>query len=117
VIAYRQRLACKTIHFIEVNHDKVARTQQHFFAAWSVLSEINISKQRIVLCHYALRVWPRHAQGAWHLYGHSHGNLPDDSRSLSIDVGVDTHAFRPWHFGELQAVMNGENCGREAKPI
>jgi hypothetical protein len=24
-----------------------------------------------------MRVWPHHAQGAWHLYGYSHGNLPD----------------------------------------
>lgn len=117
VIAYRKRLACRTIHFIEGNHDKVARMQQHFFASWSVLSEINISKQRIVLCHYALRVWPRHVQGAWHLYEHSHGNLPDDSRSLSIDVGVDTHAFRPWQFDELQAVMKARIAAREAKPI
>jgi len=64
-----------------------------------------------------MRVWPRHAQGAWHLYGHSHGNLPDDSRSLSIDVGVDTHAFRPWHFDELQAVMKARLATREASAL
>lgn len=56
VVAYRKRLACKTIHFIEGNHDKVARTQQSLFASWSVLSEINVAKQRIVVCHYAMRV-------------------------------------------------------------
>lgn len=117
VIAYRKRLACKTIHFIEGNHDKVARKQQHLFATWSVLSEINVAKQRIVLCHYAMRVWPHHAQGAWHLYGHSHGKLLDDSRSLSIDVGVDTHEFRPWHFDELQAVMKARIAARESSTL
>ena len=117
VIAYRKRLACRTIHFIEGNHDKVTRTQQHRFATWSVLSEINVAKQKIVLCHYAMRVCPRHAQGAWHLYGHSHGKLPDDARSLSIDVGVDAHAFRPWHFDELQSVMRARIAARESSAL
>jgi hypothetical protein len=54
-----------------------------------------------------MRVWPHHAQGAWHLYGHSHGNLPDEPFALSLDIGVDTHDFRPWHFDELRAVMMG----------
>jgi calcineurin-like phosphoesterase family protein len=49
--------------------------------------------------------WPQHRRGAWHFYGHSHGNLLDDLHSLSIDVGVDTHDFRPWHFDEIQAAM------------
>jgi calcineurin-like phosphoesterase family protein len=33
-IAYRQRLACKTIHFIEGNHDKTTRKLQHLFTSW-----------------------------------------------------------------------------------
>jgi len=43
--------------------------------------------QLIVLCHYSLRVWDRSHYGSWHLYGHSHGNLPPLENSL--DVGVD----------------------------
>jgi hypothetical protein len=43
--------------------------------------------------------------GAWHLYGHSHGNLPDTPTSLSMDVGVDTHDFQPWHFDEINLLM------------
>lgn len=30
---------------------------------------------------------------------------PDVPASLSIDVGVDTHDFRPWHFDEVSARM------------
>jgi calcineurin-like phosphoesterase family protein len=103
---------CRTIHFIEGNHDKVARIQQPLFASWGVLSEINVAKQRIVLCHYAMRVWPRHAQGAWQLYGHSHGNLPDEPLSLSMDVGIDSHDFRPWNFDEIQSVMKTKSIAR-----
>ena len=105
VAAYRNRLACQTIHFVDGNHDKTTRQLQHLFSSWSSLSEIHIGKQGIVLCHYAMKVWPNHSRGAWQLYGHSHGNLPDDPISLSMDVGVDSHDFRPWRFDEIQAVM------------
>lgn len=57
----------------------------------------------IVLCHYAMRVWDRSHHGAWHLYGHSHGNLPVEG--LSFDVGVDCHDFRPISLGEVAARM------------
>jgi len=49
--------------------------------------------QLIVLCHYSLRVWDRSHYGSWHLYGHSHGNLPPLDNSL--DVGVDCWNYRP----------------------
>ena len=49
--------------------------------------------QLIVLCHYSLRVWDRSHYGSWHLYGHSHGNLPPLKNSL--DVGVDCWDYRP----------------------
>jgi calcineurin-like phosphoesterase family protein len=105
VAAYRNRLACHTIHFIDGNHDKTTQKLQHLFSSWSSLSEIHVGKQGIVLCHYAMKVWSHHSRGTWQLYGHSHGNLPDDPISLSMDVGVDSHDFRPWHFDEIQAVM------------
>lgn len=105
VALYRNQIACKTIHFIDGNHDHTTRKVQRLFTSWSSLSEIRVGKQGIVLCHYAMKVWPQHSRGTWQLYGHSHGNLPDDPLSLSMDVGVDSHDFRPWHFDEIQGVM------------
>ena len=105
VATFREQIACKTVHFIDGNHDKTARKAQQLFTSWSSLSEIKVGKQGIVLCHYAMKVWPHHSGGTWQLYGHSHGNLPDDPLSLSMDVGVDSHDFRPWHFDEIQAIM------------
>jgi calcineurin-like phosphoesterase family protein len=116
VAAYRKRLNCKTIHFVEGNHDKVTRKSQSVFASWSYLSEIHVGKQGIVLCHYAMRVWPHSGRGAWQLYGHSHGNLPDEPLSLSMDVGVDSHEFCPWHFEEVQAIMKVKATAREQSP-
>jgi hypothetical protein len=46
-------------------------------------------------------------------YGHSHGKLPDDPLSLPMDVGMDTHDFRPWHVDEIQAVMKTKADARE----
>jgi hypothetical protein len=91
----------------------VTRKSQSVFASWSSLSEIHVGKQGIVLCHYAMRVWPHSGHGAWQLYGHSHGNLPDDPLSLSMDVGIDSHGFCPWHFEEVQAIMKGKSIAGE----
>jgi calcineurin-like phosphoesterase family protein len=49
--------------------------------------------QTIVLCHYSMRVWDRSHYGSWHLFGHSHGNLPPLKNSM--DVGVDCWGYYP----------------------
>lgn len=51
--------------------------------------------------------------GSWHLYGHSHGNLPDDPNSLSFDVGVDTNNFKPYSLKDVERIM----AGKTFKPI
>jgi calcineurin-like phosphoesterase family protein len=48
----------------------------------------------IWLAHYAHRVWNGSHRGAYHLYGHTHNAMPEDS-SLSFDVGVDAQNFYP----------------------
>ena len=63
---------------------------------------------KIVLCHYAMLVWPGSHSGNWQLYGHSHGELskgvPDTSivsKLNSIDVGVDCHNYYPVSLEEV----------------
>ena len=65
--------------------------------------------QKIVLFHYALRTWDSAHYGAWSLFGHSHGNLKDDSASLSLDVGVDCHSLRPISYEEIKEIMSKKN--------
>lgn len=65
--------------------------------------------QRIILFHYAMRVWRGDFRGTWHLYGHSHGNLPDKADSLSFDIGVDCHNFEPLSYEEVKAIMKRKN--------
>ncbi len=56
---------------------------------------------RLFLAHYAHRAWPGLWRGTRHLYGHTHGTLPDTQRSC--DVGVDAWANRPVTLAALLA--------------
>ena len=113
VVAYRRRIRCQKIFAVPGNHDKQARKLKEDLLWLDNLAEVSIHGQPIVLCHYALRVWNRSNRGSWHLYGHSHGRLPEVHNSLSMDVGVDTHEFRPWHYDEIAGVMRRRSEARE----
>lgn len=80
------------------NHDRIDGAKweavRRCFVWIRPYEEIAVDDQKIVLLHYALRVWNRSHHGSWHLYGHSHGSLVDDPHARSMDVGVDAHAAR-----------------------
>jgi len=55
----------------------------------------------IWLAHYAHLTWPKkHSKGAWHLFGHSHGNL--EGTGLSTDVGVDCWDYAPVSLSQIK---------------
>lgn len=84
-----------TIRFVKGNHDKTTAKYSHYFDEWHEgLVDLTIDKQPVTLCHYAMRVWNKKHYDAWHLYGHSHGEL-DEGYDLSFDVGVDAQQFTP----------------------
>ena len=84
--AYRQKLNGK-IHLISGNHDTgTVKDHADLFASVSVLKELKIEGQMLVLCHYPLREWPGYWRGAWHLFGHVHGRLDATSNGRSLDV-------------------------------
>jgi calcineurin-like phosphoesterase family protein len=100
-----RRLNFKHFHFIKGNHDKPFCNWFHSNKDDTYLApkvslypsylETKIEGNKFTLCHYAMRVWNESHRGAMHLYGHSHGTLPDDPNSKSFDVGVDCHDFMP----------------------
>ncbi|MBX3576272.1 MAG: hypothetical protein KF723_03615 [Rhizobiaceae bacterium] len=65
------------------------------------LLETKDGGRRVILSHYAMRVWPASHYGSVHFFGHSHGRLP--GVGLSRDVGVDMPdvAFTPRTYVEL----------------
>ena len=128
-IDIRNRLNGAQFYFIEGNHDSVAHQIRATFAWYDAVKMVDVNGQKIWLSHYAHRVWDRSHHGVWHLYGHSHHNLPDDPNALSCDVGVDATAvrlsrpdsygtgqvpdeglkpehYRPIHFDEVAALMS-----------
>jgi len=101
---YIKRLKGK-IHFIEGNHDKPLANLKHLFVSYRKYSEITMDNVPVTLCHYALRVWNKSHRGAYSLYGHSHGSLPDDPMALSFDCGVDTNNFCPYSWEDVTKKM------------
>lgn len=91
-------------HLIIGNHDKTG-VKLNGWESISPYKEINVDGQFIVLCHYAMRVWNKSHHGAWMLYGHSHGSLPDDPNALSFDVGVDCHNYMPLNMNDVRRIM------------
>ena len=96
----------------EGNHDQIATklAKKGAFIWYRQLEELNLDqpyfekKQKIVLCHYAMRTWHNSYKGGWQLYGHSHGMLPED-HTLSFDVGVDCWDFYPVSIEEVKVKM------------
>ncbi len=114
---YLSRMHCKHINLIWGNHDpRPYHNKPKEFMKWmgfaqlfesnSTLADIKVEGQRITLCHYAMQLWYKMDDYSWHLYGHSHGSLPDNPNSLSFDVGVDCHNYKPLSFYEVKAIMN-----------
>ena len=106
---YRRQINCRNITLILGNHDKkILRARDRYLRSFyeiTPLKEIKAGDQSITLCHFAMRVWDKSHHGAWHLYGHSHGSLPDDPNSLSCDVGVDCWDYCPISLDQVAAVM------------
>ena len=98
---------CKNIHYVYGNHDKLIKKEMlgKFLTLTDILTVV-VGKQEIVCCHYAMRVWNRCHHGSWHLYGHSHGSLPDDTNSKSFDVGVMCHDYYPLEFEDVSQIMS-----------
>lgn len=112
---FRDKIICKNIHLILGNHDHHIEDSekglQTLFASVSSYKEIRVAKQRIVLSHYAHRMWNGSHFGAWHLYGHSHSNLEVRPHGKSMDVGVDNAykllgEYRPFSFREIFSFLD-----------
>lgn len=60
---------------------------------------------RLFLAHYAHRAWPGQHKGAIHLYGHSHGRLPQWARSRDVGLDVADMGFGPMTMDFIAATL------------
>lgn len=86
-------------HLIRGNHDNAA-TQALPWESQRDLAFTSIDSQNVVLCHYAMRTWPKIRKGALMFYGHSHGRLHGNTQSA--DIGVDVMGFTPLRLGQIK---------------
>lgn len=98
-----------TFYLVKGNHDREIFKISHRFGWIRDLAEVRCGDKDVILCHYAMRIWNKRHYGTWHLYGHSHGTLPDDPNSLSLDVGVDSWDFRPVSMEQIEGRMSQKN--------
>ena len=97
------------IYLIRGNHDKLTSACGDRFEWIKDYYELEVPDRNGYegkLFHYAMRVWQASHYGTYHLYGHSHGELPDDPTSLSFDVGVDCHNYAPINYDEIKHIMS-----------
>ena len=109
--AIRERIKCRKIILIRGNHDPHGKA--HFdklfdsvqdlisFQGWS---DSRVSgAHRVVMGHYAIRVWQGRHNGSLHLYGHTHGTIPEVGRST--DIGVDCWGYRPQRLDDVLSML------------
>lgn len=105
--AYRERIACRNVHFVRGNHDKPSYDE--LFGRVMDQGMIKCGKQKIFLNHYPMRSWDKAFHGSWHLYGHVHARLQQEDaenpRLLARDVGVDACDYLPVSFSEIADYM------------
>ena len=88
IIPYRRRIRCRNVVLLLGNHDPHTLSGQPTKGLLKIFNNmvytmleirplIGAIKQPTILCHYAMRKWNRSHRGAWNLFGHSHGQLPD----------------------------------------
>lgn len=99
----RKRLVGQ-VHLIQGNHDDLNIREKGMFVWVGDAKYLKHNGEKIFLFHYACRTWRGSHRGSWHLYGHSHGNLPEND-TRSFDVGVDAWDFNLVHFDEVEAKM------------
>ena len=85
------------IVLLKGNHDREVNLQKlkddNLIEDWHFYKEIKVplstgEVQHINLFHFSISSFHKQGYGAWHLYGHSHGNHKSEGKSL--DVGLDS---------------------------
>lgn len=101
------------IHLVQGNHDRgMSSTARNMFATVQDYLEVRVTniagldRIKVICSHYAHRVWNEHHHGSLHVYGHSHGSLPGQGRSM--DVGVDTNTGAPYSFEDIYQKLSSK---------
>lgn len=93
------------------NDFKLEVEAQELFTSVQDVLHLSINKNKLFLSHYSHRIWEGSHKGYIHLYGHSHGTIPDFGKSMDVGVDVAYRMFgeyRPFSFEELMSIMSSK---------
>lgn len=91
-------------HYIFGNHDGSMKNRHvaQYFESMQYYKEIkDEAGNSFVLFHYPIFSWNRMHHGVYHLYGHTHGQVPHLYNGRAMDVGVDTNNCYPWNLADI----------------
>lgn len=114
---YLDRINCKQVILVYGNHDKdylcCPTCKQKYFAdfaeshaSYELKTNFKGKSLLVHMYHYPIKEWNQWHRGSWHLFGHTHQQIPDDPYNYSLDIGVDGHNFEPLSLDEIAAIMN-----------
>jgi len=94
--------------FIKGNHDKrdMIKLYERYGTYLGEQKKITVHGQDIVLNHFAMRTWDKSHHGAYHLYGHSHGNIEHEPWGKSMDVCVILNDYFPFEFDDIDRILS-----------
>ncbi len=98
--------AQKYIQQLNGNHIFLKGSHDHWLKDAHEIWEKKVGDEYIVVCHYAMRVWPKSHFNSWQLYGHSHGKLKTVGKQW--DIGVDNNDFLPVSLNRITEIMNNK---------
>lgn len=107
---YLDRINCKNVILVTGNHDKGnfnAFSGVHDYYEMKI--QVDGASKLLVLFHYPIKEWNQWHRGSYHLFGHTHQQIPDDPHNYSLDIGVDGHNFEPLSLDEVIAIMKKKN--------
>jgi calcineurin-like phosphoesterase family protein len=120
---FRDSIVCQNIHLILGNHDQHIEDKEvkfhddsfiptGLFSSVQDVLHLEVGKTKLFLSHYSHRVWNGSHKGVIHLYGHSHGSIPDFGRSMDVGVDVAYRMFgeyRPFNIGDITRIMENRD--------
>ena len=89
------------IHLCIGNHDSKYVYRCEGFASIKQIQEIKVDGLRIVGCHYPMMAWNQSHSGTLHVYGHTHGTMPEPMHIRAVETSVDCQNFTPISVNQL----------------
>lgn len=104
------------IILVNGNHDKYRGREEYYKDLFVTHPELFLQLTHpdgrvtpIYLNHEEQKDWWGKDNGAMHLYGHTHGFMPDDPKNQSLDVSVDAHNFTPINLQRVWQIMESKD--------